>query len=180
MGDNICMYQRSSQLTAESMNYANLAVREKIVVNLGNSTILLLQLETKCYNKYKAKAWKWDDVLTPHGKKLSEDVFQDMNHREYEIHISALGNQWLCRVQRVSSTNQYQCYFKAEEEEGSAFVGCSCGKPKTHGIPCVHMVAVVKSCCIDGLNPINAMPTCWMTAHWRKQYPQGADLICDF
>ncbi len=83
-------------------------------------------------------------------------------------------------MQRVSSTNQYQCYFKAEEEEGSAFVGCSCGKPKTHGIPCVRMVAVVKSCHIDGLNPINAMPTWWMTAYWRKQYPQGADLICNF
>ena len=24
------------------------------------------------------------------------------------------------------------------------------------------------------------MPPWWMTAHWRKQYPQGADLICNF
>ena len=76
---------------------------------------------------------------------LSEDAFKDINHRKYEIHINAQGDQWLCCVQRLSSTNQYQYYFKAEEEEGSAFVGCSCGKPKTHGIPCVHMVAVVKS-----------------------------------
>jgi hypothetical protein len=92
MGDNICMYQRSSQSTAESMNYANLAVRKRTAVDPVNSTILLLQLETKRYSEYKAKAWKWDDVLTPHGKKLSEDAFQDVNHREYEIHISALGN----------------------------------------------------------------------------------------
>jgi hypothetical protein len=84
-----------------------------------------------------------------------------------------------CCVQRLSLTNQYQCYFKAGEDEGSAFRGCSCGRPKTHGIPCVHMVAVVKSCCIEGLNPVNAMPPWWMTAHWCKQYPQGADLICD-
>jgi hypothetical protein len=180
LGDNICMYQLLSQSTAESMNYANLAVRERTAVDPVNSTILLLQLETQCYNEYKAKAWNWDDVLTPHGKKFREDACKDVNHHKDEIHISALSNQWLCRVQRVSSTNQYQCYFKAEEEEGSAFVGCSCGRPKTHGIPCVHMVAVVKSCCIDGLNPINAMPTWWMTAHRRKQYPQGADLICNF
>jgi hypothetical protein len=118
--------------------------------------------------------------LTPHGKKLNEDAFKDVNHHEYKIHINALGNQWHCCVQRVSSTNQYQCYFKAEEEEGSAFVGCSCGRPKTHGIPCVHMVAVVKSCRIDRLNPINAMPPWWMTAFWHKQYPQGADVICNF
>ena len=93
MGDNICMYQRLSQSTAESMNYANLAVRERTAVNPVNSTILLLQHETKGYNEYKAKAWKWNDVLTPHGKKLSEDAFQDVNHREYKIHISALENQ---------------------------------------------------------------------------------------
>jgi hypothetical protein len=88
------------------MNYANLAVRERTVVNPVNSTILLLQLETKCYSEYTAKAWNWDDVLTPHGKKLSEDAFKDVNHRKYKIHISALGNQWLCCMQRVSSTNQ--------------------------------------------------------------------------
>jgi hypothetical protein len=117
IGDNIYMYQQSSQSTAESMNYANLAVRERAAVNPANSTILILLLETLRYNKYKAKAWNWDDLLTPHGKKLSEDAFKDVNHHEYKIHISALDNQWLCRVQRVSSTNQYQCYFKAEEEE---------------------------------------------------------------
>jgi hypothetical protein len=49
-----------------------------------------------------------------------------------------------------------------------------------HGIPCVHMVAVVKSCCIEGLNLVNAMPPWWMTTHWCKQYPQGADLNCNF
>jgi hypothetical protein len=38
----------------------------------------------------------------------------------------------------------------------------------------------VKSCCIEGLNPVNAMPPWWMTAHWHKQYPQGADPICNF
>jgi hypothetical protein len=117
--------------------------------------------------------------LTLHGKKLSEDAFKEVNHRKYEININALSNQWHCCVQRVSSTNQYQFYFKAEEEKGSAFVGCSCGRSKTHGIPCVHMVAVVKSYPINELNPIIAMPLWWMTAHWRKQYPQGADVICN-
>ncbi len=180
MGDNTCMYQQSSQWTAESMNNANLSVRERTAVDPVNTTIILLQLESKHYNEYKAKAWKWDEVLTPHGKKLSEDVFKDIDYHEYEIHINAQGYQWLCCVQRLASTIQYQCYFKAVEEEGLAFRGCSCGRPKMHGIPCVHMVAVVRFCCIEGLNPVNAIPPWWMTAHWRKQYPQGADLNCDF
>ncbi len=42
-----------------------------------------------------------------------------------------------------------------------------------YGIPCRHMVAVVKSCCIEGLTQVNGMPSWWMTAHWRKQYPEG-------
>jgi hypothetical protein len=130
------------------MNNSNLSVRERTAVDPVNATISLLQLESNHYNKYKAKAWNWDEVLTPHGKKLSEDAFKDVNHCEYEIHINAQVDQWLCCVQRLASTIQYQCYFKAAEEEGSAFGGCSCGRPKMHGISCVHMVAVVKSCCI--------------------------------
>jgi hypothetical protein len=98
----------------ESMNYANLAVRERTTVDLVNTFILLLQLETKRYNKYKAKAWNLDEVLTPHGKKLSEDAFKNVNHCKYKIHINAQGDQWHCCVQRLSSTNQYQCYLKAE------------------------------------------------------------------
>jgi hypothetical protein len=56
MGDNICMYQQLSQSTAESMNNANLAVRERTAVDSVNVTILLLQLEIKHHYKYKAKA----------------------------------------------------------------------------------------------------------------------------
>jgi hypothetical protein len=51
MGDNICMYQQLSQLTAESMNNANLSVRERTAVDPVNATILLLQLKSECYNK---------------------------------------------------------------------------------------------------------------------------------
>jgi hypothetical protein len=78
----------------------------------------LLQLETKRYNEYKAKeGWNLNEVLTPHGKKLSGDAFRDINHRKYKIHINAQCIQWLCCVQSLSSTNQYQCYFKAEEDK---------------------------------------------------------------
>ncbi len=119
--------------------------------------------------------------MTPHGKKLSEEAFKDINPREHQININQQGDdQWNCRVSRLSSTNKYQCFFKAVEEEGSAFGGCSCDYPKTHGLPCHHMVAVVKSCCIEGLNCVNTMPPWWMTAHWCKKYPKGTHVLCDF
>ncbi len=65
--------------------------------------------------------------------------------------------------------------------EGSAFGGCSSGYPKMQYIlSSHHMVAVVKSCHIEGLNSVNFMPPWWTTAHWCKQYPKGTHVLCDF
>ena len=63
---------------------------------------------------------------------------------------------------------------------GSLFGGCSCGGPLTGGVPCHHMVAVVKSSQITGLNETNAMPKWWTTAMWRMQFPQEGTVSCDF
>jgi hypothetical protein len=57
-----------------------------------------------------------------------------------------------------------------EEVNGSVFGVCSCSYPKTHGLPCHHMIAVVKSSRITDLNMTNCMPYWWMTDCWREQY----------
>ena len=62
---------------------------------------------------------------------------------------------------------------------GSMFGGCTCGEPLTAGVPCHHMVAVVKSYRILGLNESNAMPKWWTTEMWRLQYPQEGNALCD-
>jgi hypothetical protein len=72
------------------------------------------------------------------------------------------------------------CTFLQEEEEGSVFGGCICGVPNKYGVPCQHMVAVVKASRIEGLTPIDCMPQWWMTSHWQKQYPSPYVLSCDF
>ncbi len=170
-GKNKFIYQRSSSSTEESINKAKLAVQERTAINPVNAIMLLLNLESKWYQDCKAKARNWNEVLTPHGKKLCEDTFNPINHQEYEIHNQAQGNQWSCQVKRLTSINQYQCYFKSVQKDRFAFGGCSCGVPENHSPPCKHMVAVVKSCCIEGLNQVNVMPPWWMTTHWRRQYP---------
>ena len=58
----------------------------------------------------------------------------------------------------------------------SRFGTCNCGKPAKDGIPCEHMVAVVKSSMIGGLSRIQIMPYWWTTAHWRTQY--AVDVEC--
>ncbi len=60
------------------------------------------------------------------------------------------------------------------------FGGCSCGIPYTDGIPCHHMVAVVKLSRIKGLTATNSMPIWWSTECWRNQYPANTNVICDF
>jgi hypothetical protein len=46
------------------------------------------------------------------------------------------------------------------------FGGCSCGIPYTDGIPCHHMVAVVRSSRIEGLTATNSMPVWWTMECW--------------
>ena len=63
---------------------------------------------------------------------------------------------------------------------GSLFGGCSCGGPLTSGVPCHHIVAVVKTSQITGLNETNEIPKWWTTEMWRMQFPQAGTLSCDF
>jgi hypothetical protein len=91
-------------------------------------------------------------------------------------------NRWKCTVRRVGRGHvDTRCYFMKEESEwGTIFGGCSCNIPYTDGAPCHHMIAVVKSLRIEGLNPNNAMPFWWTTECWRRQYPADIDVTCNF
>jgi len=53
-----CMYGKSASLGVEAMNRASKLVPQKTVADSHNADILLLQLEGKRYNKWKAKAWE--------------------------------------------------------------------------------------------------------------------------
>ncbi len=60
------------------------------------------------------------------------------------------------------------------------FGGCSCGIPYTGGIPCNHMVAVVKSSRIEGLTATNSIPVWWTTECRCNQYPADTNETCHF
>jgi hypothetical protein len=60
---------------------------------------------------------------------------------------------WDCRVARNGQgNNERQCFFLKKANGGSTFGGCFCVDPYTDGIPCHHMVAVVKSSRIEGVD----------------------------
>jgi hypothetical protein len=72
------------------------------------------------------------------------------------------------------------CFFLKEPNGGSTFGGCLCGIPYTDGIPCHHMVTVVKLSRIEGLTATNSMPVWWTMECWRNQYPTDTNETCHF
>jgi hypothetical protein len=146
------------------MNKANKPARARTSVDIVCSTHLLVEMSSIRYQGKKEEAWKWEDNITPYGIKLRDAAFDDINYRHYRINIEEANQKWICRVTRVGQGNSERtCFFLKYLEQGSVFGGCSCGLPYIDGVPCHHMVAVVKSSRIEGLTASNVMPYWWST-----------------
>ncbi len=60
---------------------------------------------------------------------------------------------------------------KEGQIHGSRFGTCTCGYPKKEGVPCKHMVAIVKVGAIATLTRVVIMPYWFTKAQWRLQFP---------
>ena len=101
MGEGIYLYNRTASSSVKSMKHANKEVRARTAVDVVNATILLLQLECKQFKQHQESAWKWNEYLTPHGKKLRDSIFKNVtNYRLYDITVNDSGERWNCRVVR--------------------------------------------------------------------------------
>ncbi len=178
MGGNICMYSKSASSGVESMNWANNLARERTAVDCLNAILLILKLEGKRFDLFKQEAWGRDDkVLTARGLDLMEDAFMDVDIRDYRLNVTREETCHRCIVTRLLSNNQNIVTIPIEEDScGSRFGTCTCGKPAKDGVPCQHMVVVVKAIAIDGLTRVKIMPYWWTTAHWQAQY--AVDVYC--
>jgi hypothetical protein len=58
---------------------------------------------------------------------------------------------------------------------GSHISTCTCGVHSKEGIPCLHMVVIVKSSNIPHLTRSSIMPFFWSTAHWQSKYSLDVD-----
>ena len=123
------------------------------------------------FKRNQELAWKCKTHLTPHGTKLRDEIFLDVDYTKYNISVSTRTDRVNVKIAYIGKIEQ-ECYFLTEDVMGSFFGGCNCGAPYVHGIPCHHMIAVVKSSKVEGLTPTNAMPCWWTTKMWQKQYPK--------
>ncbi len=58
----------------------------------------------------------------------------------------------------------------------SCFGTCTCGFPTKEGLPCNHMVSIVKVGLIPNLARVQIMPFWYTRAQWRLQFLQ--DAVC--
>ena len=170
MGDDICMYSKSASSGVESMNRANSVARLRTAVDILNAMILLIKLEGDRFEFYKHRAWSRDEILTPRGMDLMEEVFRDINLREYRLNVTNCDTFHRVTVSRITLTNEYTVIIPFQETMGMRFGMCTCGKPKTDGVPCKHMAVVAMSSKIAGLTRTQVMPYWWTTEHWQQQY----------
>jgi hypothetical protein len=158
MSTEIFMYGRSSSSGVESMNRANKLVREKNAVDILNAAILLLQLGER-YHTWKAKAWEWEHPFTPRGMEILAQVFEDLNAREYRMTVQEDVTSYTLSVSRnAAGSREYIVKLPKVAYEGSHFGTCTCGVHSKEGIPCMHMVVIVKSSNLPHLTRSSIMP----------------------
>jgi hypothetical protein len=170
MGPNICMHGHSASSGAESMNNANDLARQKAAVDILNAAIQIIQLEGDRCAWWKQQACNRGQLLTDRGMTIMEDAFKYVNVRDYAVKVVESETYTEATVTKnVVNSKNYTVRLPKEERLGSRFGTCTCGKPAKDGIPCQHMVVLVKS--FHGLTRIGIMPYWFTTAHWRAQYP---------
>ena len=99
----------------------------------------------------------------------------------YEVEVTEFEDVHECNVRnRAGGCVQEVIIPINPDDYGSRFGKCSCGVTKTKTIPCVHMVAVMKSTKVPGLTSMNMMPSWCYTAVWREQFGKGMVLNTGF
>jgi hypothetical protein len=133
-----------------------------------------MKLEGERFAWFKQLAWSRDDLLTERGMPFMEEAFNDVHARDYKMQMTEADNNYVATVRKVAANaKEFAITLPKIETVGSKFGSCTCGLPAKDGIPCRHMVVVVKSATIYGLSRIGIMPYWWTTAHWRTQYPEN-------
>ena len=95
-----------------------------------------------------------------------EEAFMDVNVCDYALNVVETETYTEATVTRnVVNSKSYTVRLPKEERLGSRFGSCTCGKSAKDGIPCQHMVVLVKSYGNE-LTRVGIMPYWLTTAHW--------------
>jgi hypothetical protein len=145
-----------------------------MAVDILNAVLILLKKESNRYEHSRDQVWNHLQQLTPKGIDLLEEAFKPINPAMFKIHITEMDNHHAATVSKESaSKREYTVIIPKADNMGSIFGMCTWWSKK-EGIPCQHMVALVKLGRIDGLSRIGIMSHWYTTAQWRNQFPKDA------
>jgi hypothetical protein len=115
-------------------------------------TVFLIAVFYQHFNWYKQKAWERDNqLLTEQGLELMEEAFADVDIRDFWINVTKEETLHKCTVSTMKATSEFTVTIPMNDTMGSRFGLCICGKPTNDGVPCKHMVAIVKASKIKGM-----------------------------
>ena len=136
MTSNAQMNGASASSGDESMNRANINVRQKTAVDALNAMLVLLKGDSDRFKKYKKQACERTQLLTPHVMIEMEEVYKDVNQCEYRLDVAEVENGHVAKVSKTNATaKQFVVFIPKEETLGLCFGSCTCGVPATKGIP---------------------------------------------
>ncbi len=87
----------------------------------------------------------------------------------------------------ITGAKDFLVTLRQKKHLGSHFGTCTCGVPSKEGVPCKHMVAIVKSTMFEGMKRTDIIPEVWSTDHWMEtsiqiglaaQYGDSRDYNC--
>ncbi len=177
------MYHRSSSQTVEAMNNANRRMRVRASVDVLNATILLMKMESERFERMKEYASSNVGLLTKKGSQLRSEVLQKAGEKyeNFRVGVTLLENEepphYECVVR--GATKMWTVEIACVDDDGFYENSCTCGVVEKDGVPCMHVMAIVKSKLIPHLTPTNVMPHCWSSAIWKKQFPSTATNSCN-
>jgi hypothetical protein len=169
MVEKVCMYVKTASSGVKAMNRVNDSIRRQTAVDILNAVLVLIKKESEWFERFKSNAWKkevWSEEkpLTPRGMTVMKVIFEKCNTLLFWIHVSKNTTDHAATICKKSlPQREYSVVIpKGGQIHWSQFGTCSCGYPKKEGMPCDHMVAIVKVGAIAALTRVAIIPY-WFT-----------------
>ena len=178
------MYQRSSSQTVEAMNNANKRMRVRSCVDVLNATLLVMKMEAERFERQKDYAARNIGLLTKKGSEMRTEILmkaREDSNENFCVGVTKMDNvdppHYECVVR--GATKMWTVEIACVDDDGFYENSCTCGVIEKDTVPCMHLMAVVKSKLIPHLTPTNVMPWCWSSVAWKRQFPAMAKIACN-
>ncbi len=153
-------------------------MRGKNAVDPLNAALVILKKEGHQFLRGQSDAHKVSKfsncVLTPKGNAINEDIFSKCDPSIYPMQMTDLPDSHKFFILKKSTaTREYIVVLpKMTLDHGSKFGSCTCCFTRKEGIPCNHMVAIVKQGAVPNITRVELMPFWYTRAQWQLQYPK--------